>query len=82
MRWWLLVIVLVVLAGCGSSSNKVWRQEGSTEAQYKRDSYSCERDQPVIYCHTFDCIEVNNRLKNMYRRCMESKGWTLHEVPK
>lgn len=56
-------LFVLLLAGCST----VWTQPGTSEADFKRDAYECERDAAPVR-NGFQAM-------GMQERCMESKGW-------
>lgn len=54
----------------------IWKKDGATEADYKRDSYDCEnraRQSP----HFDEGLIGTLYMKEFYKECMNSRGYTL-----
>ena len=70
-----LVLVGALLFGIPGCVKRVWVKEGSTRADYKKDSYECERDMRQVNYGRGDSP------RGFYNRCMEARGWHLEERP-
>lgn len=82
-RWSVLVLLVVVLAGCGSVP-KHWARDGSGESDFRRDSYACSRDSEVQYGGSglvllILMIGAERDSKRIYKECMEARGWRATE---
>jgi len=70
-RLLLLLVVGVAMSGC---TQTVWTKSGLTEAEYRTDSYACERDMRQSgYFGTGLAGALNAR--DFQERCMLSKGY-------
>jgi hypothetical protein len=83
----LLVLVSLLVAGCAAAG---WTRPNTTEAEIRRDSYECERDQRMVapspYGYSPNAAgatgaEFSNMGGSMGQvvfigRCMESKGYS------
>jgi hypothetical protein len=78
------VLALPLLAGCGTSTRKVWHQAGATEMQFRRDRYDCDRENRWVaggsgLPGTLAILEAKAQAEDGFRECMELRGWTLRE---
>ena len=77
-RTLLMLMVGVLMTGCGSSPDLVYRKPGVTEDQRERDKSDC----------VFASMETvpggygaSRRLDtDRYQRCMENRGYTLEKA--
>jgi hypothetical protein len=73
MKLFVLSAVLALpLTGC---MKLVWAKRGATVAEFKTDSYECERDSRQV---TYRRGESRTAFFN---RCMDARGWYMKEVP-
>ncbi len=92
MKKLLGLTILILLVGCASQPiqplSSIKFLKGGTDADYKRDSYQCEREamqipaSPYAYSSVglvaaYAIKEMEEKQREMYIRCMESKGWHL-----
>jgi hypothetical protein len=78
----LIVMVLIVFVGAltiiASAPNRIWVKPGSTQQDYNKDSYECEKDaRQSGYYGTGITRDIE--MQNFFSRCMVSKGWSLQE---
>jgi hypothetical protein len=68
----------VLLSGCAGPTDS-YSKPGSSEMDWKRDSYACAQDpRPSGGTGLVSAAADANRL---YKACMEARGWTA-EVPR
>ena len=66
----------VLFAGCTGPTYS-YSKPGSTERDFKQDSYACVQDSPAAAGPMILAARVGaKREANLYRRCMEARGWT------
>jgi hypothetical protein len=71
-RYAITVVACLTLAACAA---RAWTKPGTTQADYNKDSYSCERDiQQALHLGGWLAGTLNAR--DMYARCMQAAGWT------
>ena len=69
-----LCILLAIAASCGP--RMLWMKPGATEADFRRDSYECERDaRQSGYFGTGFVGQMN--MEQFAGRCMRAKGYEL-----
>jgi hypothetical protein len=72
----IIVVGCIALAGCAP---RAWTRGGATQADYNKDSYSCERDVQQAE-HLGGGISGAFNARDMYARCMQAAGWA--EAPR
>ena len=68
-------LLLILLAGCAAERTTVFERPGITDAQLKKDQATCFRasitgEDPVVS----NLLQLD---RDAYRRCMESRGYTV-----
>jgi hypothetical protein len=69
-----LLIVLLVLAGCGSSGG-TWTKAGATEEEQKRDTLDCLGQARTMVAGRDGPRPVVDQ--DRYRACMAKRGYTM-----
>lgn len=72
-----VALILFVLAGCAAT---VWEKPGWTESEFRKDDYECEKDSRQSD-HYGNGISGALVMRDFYRKCMMSKGWTISAKP-
>lgn len=70
---WLMVTLGLAAAGCAPM---VWDRPGSTQADFNRDSYTCERDARQSGYYGGGLTGAVN-MQGFFQRCMVAQGYTL-----
>ena len=81
MRFLLLAILLVA---CGPRVETRFYKAGSTDAEWKRDSYECARDSSMVVTDHYRYV-TESRLavdSNMFGLCLEARGWERRVEPR
>ena len=82
----LVLLAMGMLSGCAKT---VWVHPEYTPAKWKKDSYECDRDsrQSVNSGGGFGIIggissgiAAGIQMKDLFNRCLESKGWTKQQA--
>jgi hypothetical protein len=66
----LVFAAALIVASCGKA---VWTKPSFTQAEYRRDTYECDRDVRQSYHGTGIAGALSAR--DFYDRCMEARGW-------
>lgn len=61
----------LILAGCAP---RAWTRTGATQADYNKESYSCEKDVRQSQ-HAGGLIAGAIDMREFYARCMQAAGW-------
>jgi len=69
-----LVVGLMGLAACGSSTSDTWTKPGVTEQQRGRDTLDCLTEARRVTPGPGGPVEQVNQ--DRYRRCMTDRGYT------
>ncbi len=74
----LLLPILVLAAGCASTSRFEWVKPGVTDAQKERDKSDCLLDST----ETLPGLQGPQRRLNQdrYHRCLQARGYVLKET--
>ena len=75
LRFVALVLGVVLLAGCTGATYS-YSKPGSSEMDWKQDSYACAQDPRTSGGGT----GLVGAAKRLYKTCMEARGWTA-EAP-
>lgn len=70
----LLPAIALLLSGCAGQT--YWDKPGATQADLRRDSYSCERDARQSGYYGSGIIGAIN-MQEFFGRCMEAQSYTL-----
>ncbi len=70
----------VLFAGCTGSSTYSYSKPGSSEMDWKQDSYACAQD-PRTSGGGTGLVGAATDAKRLYKTCMEARGWTA-EAPR
>jgi hypothetical protein len=69
-----VVIVLIEIAGCASSTSDTWTKPGVTEQERGRDTLDCLTEARRVTPGPGGPVEQVNQ--DRYRRCMMDRGYT------
>lgn len=72
-----IILCLIVFVVC-SCAPTVFYKDGATQADFKRDSYGCEKDARQSGYYGQGLAGAIN-MKQFYRRCMEACGYEVKE---
>ena len=73
MKRLLLLASGIVLTSCAET---VWVESGATQADFKRDSYECERDTRMSAASFGGGFSGALGAQSFVERCMDVKGWS------
>lgn len=74
------IALTALFIGCVTPEILIWDKPGATQSDYDKDSYECEKDvrQSGYYGGG---IAGYKKLREFFKKCMISKGWTLRTDP-
>ena len=72
-----LILCALLLTAC--SSLGTFGKPGASTQDHARDDYECSRES-TTYGSGIMLIFIQRQANEMYRRCMQARGWT--ETPK
>ena len=72
-----VALILLAVAGCAAT---VWEKPEYTESEFRKDDYECEKDSRQSG-HYGNGISGALAIRDFYRKCMASKGWTISTKP-
>ncbi len=76
MKLALVIIAAFALAGC---ARMLWYKEGATQADFRKDTYECEKDaRQSGYFGTGFAAQLN--MKDFQERCMMARGYEKRRV--
>jgi len=70
----LLILGLALLAAACADERKFYRS-GATQADYRKDTYQCERDARSVAASFGGGITAGMEAKAFMVRCMQHHGW-------
>jgi hypothetical protein len=82
-----LLLLSLILSACGVTSYQLKWPEGTTPAQYQKDSEACESEARTGFAELSNEMNAvgtsaaDDDSKRLWNRCMESKGYALIKVP-
>jgi hypothetical protein len=84
-----LLLLLFLLAACGAYTYRLKWPEGTTAAQFKKDSAACETEPGTGFVDLANemndvgtSMAERDDSQRLWSRCMESRGYTLVKVPR
>jgi len=80
MRYWMLVLLLVLPAGCalvdiGQATNREWRRDGASGQDLARERRVCEQQAARSTPPGDPTIAGASAESRRFIACMEAKGW-------
>ena len=78
----ILCMPLIVL-GCAHQPEQAWYKPNPKDGEFERVRYTClqESQQPYARANKNSGASGMGTNDNLYEACMNSKGWTLRQVP-
>lgn len=73
-------VALAVLALTGCAEPDMWVKAGTTQVDYQKDSYECERDARMSAASFGGGLAGAMNAQGFYRRCMVAHGYTLQQA--
>jgi len=84
MRW----VVLVLLSGC--AAERVWVRAGATDADWKRDRYTCVQESRTAWGGGGTGVagavaideargDAQRQADELFAMCLEARGWHVEE---
>ena len=74
MRALSILMMVALLAGCADT--RKFYKPNTTLADFKTDTYSCERDARSVYASFGGGLVGALEAREFSVRCMEAKGWS------
>lgn len=80
MRYWMLVLLLLLPAGCalvdiGQATHREWSRDGATEQDLDRDRRTCNQQAARPTPSGDPTIATAAAESRLFIACMEAKGW-------
>ena len=86
---WLAMALGLLVSGC--ATKMIWTKDNYSEEEFKRDNYQCVQESRTQWSGGGSGLiglsimataqaSAQTQAKNLYKMCMESKGWNLMDL--